>query len=958
MCFRRQPSTESESLPEVDPLTPPDTRPASDPTSLRIETLFMNLFSSVSDGVCILDSNLRIVRLNSVMKRWFDLTDEAEGRLCSDVFPAGSVPCLQCPSRKALDTGEMHSVIFPTTFEEEDGESWIEIFSYPIKDESAGSIAGVILHMLDVTKRVTAERDLRKERDLFVGIAEASPSGIVRVSREGVITFANRRAAEILERPVQEILGMRFDSPDWGITAASTGMDEAAGRISFGDLPVRMIEDRDKPVFNIICPVTMKDGRKKILSVNAAPLDDPGGRRDGMISTVDDVTDTFGIRESLLRNEQFNNAILAESPIGISVRSNTGRLLSCNRAWQEIWGLSDEEVRIDMETPRPFLQLDERDRYIQKWAERIRHVYEKGGSLHVPELRSRRRRRDSAIWLSQRFYSILDPNGAVDRVVILTEDISEQKAAQIALQESEERYRTLTEASHDLIFALDCDDIVRFANSSAAKAIGLPPEEIMGRNRSELFDSARSEKQKKMLDRIMSSKESVYLEEKYNFPSGSRWLSIWLVPLENVGGDKPGVFGVARDISDRVEAERREASLREQLNFSQRMESIGRLAGGVAHDFNNLLTVILGHIELALECTPPGPHPVRASLMEIRKAGDRARDLTRQLLAFGRSQVLVMKEIDLNEVIRGFSSIVTRLIGEDVRIILDLDPSLGRIKADPGQIEQVIMNIVINSRDAMPDGGSISIATREVIRDSHPDDGGDASGPERWAELTISDTGTGIDENVLPHVFEPFYTTKDTGKGTGLGLSTVYGIVNQHEGLINVRSGPGEGTSFTIMLPMPGGAAGGGAEPGAPENRRSGKAASVMAAVEDPAVRGLVCSLLRRGGYRVVEVEDPRTAAVRAESEGPIDLLITDHMMNSMSGADAAGGVKAVCPSVRVLFISGLRGGTQAADPVPEGTSFLKKPFTATRLIEAVRKSLDRDERQGGGAHAPAGGLR
>jgi len=958
MSLRRRLSAESEPLPEVDPLSPPDPRPASDPADLRVETLFINLFSSVPDGVCILDKSLRIVRMNSVMKRWFGLTDQVEGRPCSDVFPAGSTPCLQCPSRKALDTGEMHSIIFPTTFADGDGESWIEIFSYPIREESSGSIAGVILHMLDVTERITAERDLRKERDLFAGIAEASPSGIVRVSREGVITFANRRAAEILERPVPEIIGMRFDSPDWGMEAAHPGADEAAGRIPFGDLPVRMMEDRKMPVFNILCPVTMKDGRRKTLSLNAAPLDDPNGRRDGLISTVDDVTDTLDIRESLLRNEQFNNAILSESPIGVSVRSSTGRLLSCNRAWQEIWGLSDEEVRIDMETPRPFLQLDESDRYLQDWIPRIRHVYEKGGSLHVPEMRTLSTREDSAVWISQRFYSILDSKGAVDRVVILTEDISEQKAAQMALKESEERYRTLTEASHDLIFALDCDGIVHFVNSAAAKALDLPLEEIMGRNRSELFDAARSEKHTKVIDEIVSSKKSAYIEDEYTFPSGFRWLSIWLVPLENVSGDKPGVFGVARDISDRVEAERREASLREQLNFSQRMESIGRLAGGVAHDFNNLLTVILGHIELALECTPPGPHPVRASLMEIRKAGDRARDLTRQLLAFGRSQVLVMKEIDLNEVIRGFSSIVARLIGEDVRIDLDLDPSLGHIKADPGQIEQVVMNIVINSRDAMPDGGSIRIATRAVIRDSRPDDCGAASGPERWAELTISDTGTGIDEEALPHVFEPFFTTKETGKGTGLGLSTVYGIVNQHEGLINVRSGPGEGTSFTIMLPMPGGAAGGGAEPGAPANRRNGKAASVMAVVEDPAVRGLVCGVLRRGGYRVVEVEDPRTAAVRAGSEGPVDLLITDLVMNGMSGADAAGGVKAVCPSARVLFISGLRAGTQAADPLPESSSFLKKPFTATRLLEAVRKSLDRDERPGGGTHAPAGGLR
>ena len=534
-------------------------------------------------------------------------------------------------------------------------------------------------------------------------------------------------------------------------------------------------------------------------------------------------------------------------------------------------------------------------------------------------------------------------NSAIERALTTRESLDAERTL----------LRTLVETLPDVIFTKNRGGQFELVNPATVALIGVrDASDLVGRT---VFDIMPYDVAKPLDadDRmVMEGHALVNREEQVLSMDGrTRWLLTMKVPQRNAAGDIIGLIGISRDITDRRELE-------EQLRQSHKMEAVGRLAGGIAHDFNNLLTVILGHIELALECTPPGPHPVRASLMEIRKAGDRARDLTRQLLAFGRSQVLVMKEIDLNEVIRGFSSIVARLIGEDVRIDLDLDPSLGHIKADPGQIEQVVMNIVINSRDAMPDGGSIRIATRAVIRDSRPDDCGAASGPERWAELTISDTGTGIDEEALPHVFEPFFTTKETGKGTGLGLSTVYGIVNQHEGLINVRSGPGEGTSFTIMLPMPGGAAGGGAEPGAPANRRNGKAASVMAVVEDPAVRGLVCGVLRRGGYRVVEVEDPRTAAVRAGSEGPVDLLITDLVMNGMSGADAAGGVKAVCPSARVLFISGLRAGTQAADPLPESSSFLKKPFTATRLLEAVRKSLDRDERPGGGTHAPAGGLR
>ncbi len=917
-----------------------DTRESGDQVAdcggIETGELLTGILSSIQDGISILDTDLRILKVNSVMKRWFGLTDEVTGRPCREVFPDSSVSCIECPSRKAIETGTIQSGLFPSRFVDGTGDDWVEVFSHPLRD-GRGKITGVIEYVRDVTTRVHAEQALRMERDIFAGMAEASPSGIVRVSKDGVISYANRRASEILEYPVMEIEGARFDSPLWRITSPQ------GGTIPFDEIPARILDDRSLPIFDVIYAMTLADGRRKILSVNAAPLESPLGGTEGIVATLEDVTERFDAQESVRLNEQFNRALIAESPIGISVRSASGRLLSCNRAWQQIWNMTDSDVASDMERERESLVLDDRDRYLGDWIPEVRRVYEEGGSLHVPEMKTSGKRPGSATWISQHFYAIMDSSGRVDRVVILTEDISEQRAVEQALKENEARYRTLTESSHDLIFAIDADDTIRFVNSAAANAFGMKPSDLVGRKRSEFFRGEDSGTQVPALMSVLSGGKSYYAENSALFPTGKRWLGTWLVPLEDIGGGSPGVLGVSRDISDRVRAEEREANLREQLNLSQRMESIGRLAGGVAHDFNNLLTVILGHAELAIECAPSGPHPVRTSLLEIRKAGERARDLTWQLLAFGRRQMLVMKEIDLNRVIASFSSILLRLIGEDVRIETDLDPALSTILADPGQIEQVLMNLAVNARDAMPSGGTLRISTREALPDDPVGEGDGGANHRRYAELVVSDTGTGMDEETLRHVFEPFFTTKEVGRGTGLGLSTVYGIVKQHGGFVRVESRPGAGTAFSVFLPL--------SDVGVKEIPQVEQAEvetpagppRIMVVEDDKAVRELICGLLRHEGYSVVAVEDPAAAGREASSRGRFDLLVTDVVMPGMGGREVASAVLAADPSIRVLFISGYSSDMADLGFPRTGTGFLQKPFSAAKLIDSVKTVL-RDE--------------
>ncbi len=393
-----------------------------------------------------------------------------------------------------------------------------------------------------------------------------------------------------------------------------------------------------------------------------------------------------------------------------------------------------------------------------------------------------------------------------------------------------------------------------------------------------------------------------------------------------------------------VERKRTEAALREseeRLRQSHKLEAMGRLAGGIAHDFNNLLTAIIGYSDLALRRLHDND-PLRRNIDEIKKASNRAASLTHQLLAFSRKQVLQPKVLDLNEVVANMDAMLRRVIGEDIDLVTVLEPQLGHVRADPGQIEQVIMNLVINSRDAMPRGGKLTIKTGNVELDqaysrSHASV---RTGP--YVMLAVSDTGTGMDPETQAHIFEPFFTTKEQGKGTGLGLATVYGIVKQSGGNIWVYSEVGRGTTFKIYLPP------------VAETVQSLKPAGTLAEpergwetvllVEDEgAVRNLIHGVLEMNGYTVLQA-DSGIEAIRIceEYEGPIHLLITDVVMPQMGGRDLAERLEASHPEMRVLYMSGYTDDAIVHHGVlDEGVAFLEKPFTPDSLARKAREVLD-----------------
>jgi two-component system cell cycle sensor histidine kinase/response regulator CckA len=395
-------------------------------------------------------------------------------------------------------------------------------------------------------------------------------------------------------------------------------------------------------------------------------------------------------------------------------------------------------------------------------------------------------------------------------------------------------------------------------------------------------------------------------------------------------------IAVLHDVTERRQLE-------EQFRQAQRMEAVGRLAGGVAHDFNNLLTVIGGYGELALEDLPTNT-PAREAVGEMVAAGVRAAALTRQLLAFSRKQVLEPRVLDLNTIVATVDKMLRRLIGEDIDFVTVPAPDLGRVWADAGQIEQVLMNLAVNARDAMPRGGKLTIETANIDLDAAYARHHVTVRPGPYVMLAVSDTGTGMDEATIARIFEPFFTTKEQGKGTGLGLSTVYGIVQQSGGTISVDSIPGRGTSFKIYLPRTDSRS----EPeriGTPPGQSVVSGRETVLLIEDePAVRRLARDILAGKGYTVLEGTDTEEGLRLArEHPGPIHVIVTDVVMPGMSGPDFIMHARALLPSVKVLFMSGYSDEAVTHHGILEqGAAFLAKPFTAASLLNKVVEVLNR----------------
>jgi PAS domain S-box-containing protein len=516
----------------------------------------------------------------------------------------------------------------------------------------------------------------------------------------------------------------------------------------------------------------------------------------------------------------------------------------------------------------------------------------------------------------------------------------DQRSTQAALLASEERYRLISENSADVIWVLDlASRRFTYVSPSVKRLRGYSPEEVMAQPLEHALTPGSSRHVARLLAELPVSAaggETAHTRtsqvDQLRKDGSIVRTEVVTTFLRNPQGRVDAILGVSRDITERLKAEA-------QLQQALKMESVGRLAGGVAHDFNNLLTVINGYSQLLLQKLSPAD-PLRAGLEQIRKAGERAAALTRQLLAFSRKQVLELRVLDLNRVVEEMGPMLERLVGEDVEVRVAANAERGMVHADPHQLDQVLVNLAVNARDAMPGGGRLLIETSLVERDaiyaqSHPE-----AHPGRYVMLAVSDTGVGMDEETRRQIFEPFFTTKEVGKGTGLGLSTVQGIVAQSGGFIDVYSEPGLGTTFRICLPA---LAQGAADAGRPATVPVQRGNETVLVVEDRVeVREYAVAVLKEYGYRVTAAESAGEALLLSEREPRrIDLVLTDVVMPNMSGRELAEQLKGLRPGIKVLFMSGYTDDAVTRDGfLNKGAEFIQKPFSAEELAAKIRAVL------------------
>jgi len=690
----------------------------------------------------------------------------------------------------------------------------------------------------------------------------------------------------------------------------------------------------ESPLYETEYRLKRKDGAWQWVHASGTVVSrDANGKALRFLGTQSDIAARKQAEEALRQSEAKFRAIVDNSHDGILFTDAEGIILLRSPSSRLVNGYTDEE-RVGR---RLFEKIHPEDLapVREAWATLVSHPE------FVQEFHCRIRHKDGTWrWLESSAQNLLD-NVNVQAIVVTSRDVTQRKRAEEALQRSLQEYFTLAKCIPDTIWTMDLSGRFTYLSPNVERSHGWTVEECLKLDRRQVCTPQQVAKDDVLLEQELEAAASpgydrnrnIRLESEQRRKDGSIfWAEINASFLWSEDGKPIGVTGVTRDITERKRAEAEREKLWAHLAQVQKTESIGRLAGGVAHDFNNLLTVINGYSKLALGKMRAGD-PLREQLQEIHKAGERAASLTQQLLAFSRKQVLQPRVLDLNRVVDEMQSMLGRLVGEDVELEFRPNPESPTVRADPHQLEQVIMNLAVNARDAMPHGGKLRIETAIVELDKKQAGLPPETPAGRYAVLAVSDTGVGMDPATRQRIFEPFFTTK--GHGTGLGLSTVQGIVTQSSGYIDVHSEPGQGTTFKIHLPALAAAR---VETERPARSRELRGRETVLVVEDQSeVRQYAVEALKAYGYRVIQAASASEACVLFEREQThIGLVLTDVVMPHTNGRELLVRLTQMRPGIKVLVMSGYAGNVA----VPEGLPFIEKPFSPEDVAAKVREVL------------------
>jgi PAS domain S-box-containing protein len=762
----------------------------------------------------------------------------------------------------------------------------------------------------DISERHRAEEALRRQAQIIDQIHDA----VISTDLEGHVTSWNKGAERLYGYRAEEMLGKHI-----------LLLYPEECRDSLPQLVMNQLREHDS--YDVEVPKRRKSGETFYVHMSLSLVRGPDGAPRGMIGYTVDITERKQAEQSLRDSEALYHSLVENLPQNVFRKDRAGRFTFANQRFAALLGRPIEEIlgKTDFdffppELAEKYRQDDQRVLDTGAIFETVEeHAPPGGGKLFVEVVKT----------------PVHDAQGRIIGTQCIFWDISERKRADETLRLSEERYRSLVESSIQGIFVATPAGKLLACNPAFTRIFGFASiAEAMSRSLASLYADGRA--YEVFVNRVRREKKLELYEAELRRRDGRP-----VHAIANVVGsfdDHGDLVEIKGYIFDNTERKR----LEEQFRQAQKMEAVGRLAGGVAHDFNNLLTVITGYGEILLGRIPRAD-PCHGMIAEVQRAAERAAALTRQLLAFSRKQILAPVELDLNVVVGDMEGMVRRLIGEDIALVTIRDPALGRVTADRGQIEQVLMNLVVNARDAMPEGGELTIETRNVTLDA-PRPAADAGvGPGPYVMLTVRDTGCGMDTATQARLFEPFFTTKEIGKGTGLGLATAYGIIKQSKGHIEVESAPGRGASFTIYLPRtPHTEAV--AKPAESPNGVPRGTETVLLVEDEDAVRRLSRHILEMIGYRVLEARDgPEALTVCGQSNGAIDLMITDVVMPHMSGRQLADQLVPRYPRMRVLYLSGYTDEAISHHGVLDReVAFLSKPFTFDALARKVREVLDR----------------
>ncbi|MBA2883154.1 PAS domain S-box-containing protein [Desulfosalsimonas propionicica] len=805
---------------------------------------------------------------------------------------------------------------------------WLETRGVYVKDQN-GRAQGVIFSSRDVTGQRQTREALEKSEEKFRYLFEKAEEGILVVRGE-VLEFVNPAVERILGYCAARITAAPF-----------TVFIHPDDRDTMRDLHLRAMQGEFREKQSDFRVITA-DGAVKWLRVHGQIIDWEGAPAN--LSFLTDITESKLAQQQLIESEKrFAKAFRSSPAPQVISDIETGEFIDVNDRWVNMLGYTKEQS-IGRSSKEVGIWTDpaERDRIVEKLN---KHGFFKDEPV---EFKTKHGKVVHALWSGEAV-------NLGDRPVMLSMlyDRTAQKQMEDALRQSEQRLSLALDAVSDGVWDWRTDINEVYFSPRWYTMLGYEPYELPETYATwrRLLHPDDLEKAESVVLRHLTSTAPFALEFRMKTKEGGfKWILDRGKTVEkDVKGNARRMLGTHIDITKRKQAEQEQEKLQAQLHQAQKMESVGRLAGGVAHDFNNMLSIINGYAELSIDMLESGG-PLYENIREIYNAGRRSADIVRQLLAFARKQTISPVQMDLNDTVSGLLKMLQRLIGENIDLSWHPGGSLWPVKIDPSQVDQIMANLAVNARDAISDVGKMTIETRNVVIDQDYCRVYPYFVPGEYVMLAVSDNGCGMEKDVQKNLFEPFYTTKETGKGTGLGLSTIYGIVKQNNGFINVYSEPGQGSAFKIYLPRhEPEEAGQGSSAKSHEQMPTGTE-TILIVEDEAAIVHLTRGMLEKLGYAVITARKPEDALhLAASHEGRIDLLITDVVMPEMNGRDLSARLSVNNPALKTLFMSGYTADLIACHGVlDKGVQFIEKPFTQKDLAIKVRQALGQQNQQGG----------